>query len=98
MISPACNCSRIDAVKATANQLKLATEKAHTKDGPDSPDQRAVRSRLEALDESIKSGDASKAELALSTARAAMREVNGGADGAERPASSGSFRSFLAYA
>ena len=67
------NCYRVDAVKATAMQLKqqLVTSHANENDS----DTRAANRRLEAVDVEIKANDANKAELALSTAKSAIDKL-----------------------
>jgi precorrin-4 methylase len=73
MVSLTGNCCRVDAVKATATQLKqqLATRHANEDDS----ETRAASRRLEAVDVEIKANDANKAELALSTAKSAIDKL-----------------------
>lgn len=74
MISPASNCCRVDAVKASANQLKL--QLAQRKAG--AADDNAVHTadqQLRTVDQQVKSGDATKAELALSGAKSAVEQL-----------------------
>ena len=74
MISLSSNCCRVDAVKASANQLKLrlAQQSANT---PDDQSARAANQQLQAVELQIKSGDATKAELALSAAKSAVEHL-----------------------
>ena len=104
MISASSNCSRIDAVKASANQLKIQTVKPSSTKETDSADASAskVKSDIQTLDDSIKSGDAKKAELALSNVKSDVRKQDSDTAGAKKepePGPDGSgFRRFLAYA
>jgi hypothetical protein len=70
MINANSNCSRVDAVKAAANQLELlsgATGSSPT--APTSSAARKVKSDLLTLDDQIRTGDAKKAELALAVTK-----------------------------
>jgi hypothetical protein len=73
MIDPNSNCSRVDAVKAAATQIKLqtpapsASPTARAADPNDAA--RKVQGDLQTLDGDIKSNDAKKAELALAVAK-----------------------------
>jgi hypothetical protein len=98
MISATSNCSRLDAVKATANQLKLQAAQTPKAKDATSPTAKAVAAQLSALDDSVKAGDARKAELALAQARAALRQEDVARPEAAHSDSGGNFRSFLAYA
>jgi hypothetical protein len=74
MIDLNSNCSRVDLVKATANQLKMQVEQApHTV--PESDPYRKAQNQIDSLEQSIKGGDAKKAETALSTAKSAVQEL-----------------------
>ncbi len=73
------DCSRIDAVKATANQLKLLKLQQVSERNGDALSSRAAKEDLLALEASIKAGDAPKAELALSNARHSISRQDGGA-------------------
>jgi len=76
MIAVNSNCSRLDAVKASANELKIQfTRPASVLSGA-SPQIKAAENDLQALDDSIRKGDAKKAELALSAAQSAIREAD----------------------
>lgn len=101
MCSVNSNCTRIDAVKATANQLKLQKLPPATDPHADPQKSQAVKTDLQALDSSIKTGDAQKAELALSNVRNALSQLDAAA-GSDKPrqlsVDSGNFRQFLAYA
>ena len=71
-VVPADNCSRVDAVKALATQLKL--QQVRTASRRDATDHDAtVQAKLEAVNDAVRTGDARKAEAALSTAVAAIR-------------------------
>ena len=99
MIDCNSNCSRVDAVKATANQLKLQMTAMMRSDRADLS--RKVKADLEAVDGHIKSGDAKKAEEALSVARKDLNtsHAEGKRDeGKESPGNQESSRGFLAYA
>jgi hypothetical protein len=75
MIAVNSNCSRIDAVKAVANQLKMQLAQAPDK-LPESASHRRAQSQIQALDQEIRKGDAQKAETALSTAASAVQQVD----------------------
>ena len=68
------NCSRVDAVKASANQLRIQLAQLARIDGANDKS-RAVRSELETLDGQVRTGDAKKAESALSAARSAINNL-----------------------
>jgi hypothetical protein len=58
-------CSRVDFVKALASQLKVQVAQApHSIPADDA--QRKLQSKLDAVDQAVKSGDPQKAEQALS--------------------------------
>src|SRR5271165_4874262 len=73
MIAVNSNCSRVDAVKAAANQLML--QSSVTGSGSTAPNAQAnasarkVKSDLLTLDGQIRTGDAKKAELALAVTK-----------------------------
>ena len=68
------NCSRVDAVKASANQLKMRVDQApHTT--PADTAYRKAQSQIQSLDQTVKAGDAQKAETALSTAKSTVNEL-----------------------
>lgn len=101
MCSASSNCSRIDAVKATANQLKLQKLQQAAVKNPDGFQSKAVKSGLAELDASIQTGDAQKAELALANARNAIQRLDAAPASGSRlqPAQDRpSFRQFVAYA
>lgn len=75
MISAANNCCRIDAVKASANQLKLKLAQHAAADSND-PRFRSASQQVQSLDGQLKSGDANKAELALSAARSSIERLD----------------------
>lgn len=75
MISAASNCCRIDAVKASANQLKLKLARHAAADNTD-PMWRSATQQVQSLDGQLKSGDASKAELALSAAKSSIERLD----------------------
>ena len=92
MIDVNSNCSRVDAVKAMATQLRMqATQVPHQM--PEDTAYRKVQTKLDALDVEVKKGDAQKAETALSTAKNMVNQISAAATG-----SSSSSRSFDAYA
>ena len=92
MIDANSNCSRVDAVKASANQLKMQVDQApHTL--PPDENYRKARSQIQSLDQQIKSDDAKKAETALSTAKAAVTQLQ-----TQKPASTQFTRGLDAYA
>ena len=68
MIDLNSNCSRVDTVKAMANQMKIQSAAPRGTD-PSDATSRKVRNDLQALDEHIKAGDAKKAEAALEVVR-----------------------------
>lgn len=67
--------SRIDAVKASVNQLKIQAVKAPTAEDAKSPQAKVVSDEMRALDNSIKAGDPQKAEIALFHLRSALRDM-----------------------
>jgi hypothetical protein len=73
MIDATSNCTRIDAVKALMNQLKLQTVQAPTPEKGSSTQAAAVTDELRTLDSSIKTGDPQKAEIALFHLRNTIR-------------------------
>jgi hypothetical protein len=75
MISAASNCCRVDAVKASANQLKVKFAQHPAGDPADST-LRSARQELQALDGQLQSGDANKAELALSAAKLSIEKLD----------------------
>jgi len=68
MIDVNSNCSRVDAVKALATQLKLQYAAPPATAPADSPAHK-VQSDLLAVDQQVKADDAKKAELALAVAK-----------------------------
>jgi hypothetical protein len=80
------NCSRVDAVKALASQLKMQLAQA-PQSIPASESYRKAQGRLEALEKEIRTGDAQKAETALSNATIAVEQLQ---SQATTPAESGS--------
>jgi type VI protein secretion system component VasK len=83
MLSGCSNCSRVDAVKATADLLKLQVPRAAASspnagaaDSASSNAKVAAANRqLQSVDAQVRTGDATKAELALSAARAAVDQI-----------------------
>lgn len=74
MIDVNSNCSRVDAVKAMAAQLRMqAAQAPHTVPADDN--YRQVQTKLASLDTEVKNGDARKAEAALSTAKNAVSDL-----------------------
>ena len=78
MITFNSNCSRVDMVKAQANQIKTQFGGSSGTEKSDPP-ARKVKSDLQTLDTQIKSGDANKAEVAFV-------KVTHGGDEADLPA------------
>jgi uncharacterized coiled-coil DUF342 family protein len=74
MINPGSNCSRVDAVKATANQLQMQLDQT-PRTTPASDALRKAQGEIQSLNSQIKSGDARKAETALSSAKSAVNEL-----------------------
>jgi hypothetical protein len=74
MIDVNSNCSRVDAVKSVANQLKMQLAQA-PKSAAESDSYRKAQSQLQALDQDVKSNNAQKAETALSTATSAVQTL-----------------------
>jgi len=72
MLSLSSNCCRVDAVKASANQLKMQLAQVKVDDAHKFKTQ-AASEQVQTLDMQIKSGDANKAELALSAAKSAVQ-------------------------
>lgn len=96
MIAVNSNCSRVDAVKAQATQLKLQSAGDPATTSADTPGARKVKADLQNLDSQIKTNDAQKAEQALSTAK---KDLANAQTAAPTPSTSGqNFRSFSAYA
>lgn len=97
MIDANSNCSRVDAVKAAANELKIQSAAANsTGDGaPLDEASRKLKSDLQNLDAQVKSGDPQKAELALAQAR--QDEAAAEADRQKKSASQG-FPAISTYA
>ncbi len=101
MINCNSNCSRVDSVKALANQLKMqAVTTDKIDDRADSS--KRLKGNLQDLDTQIKSGDAKKAETALA---AVKREISASASEPKSENGSGQlpgrgepFRGFAAYA
>jgi hypothetical protein len=100
MIDCNSNCYRVDAAKALANQLRTqAVTKQKTEDG-DAKSGR-LQGELQNLDTQIKSGDAKKAEDAVS---AVKREISASAavpepgSSDQLPGRGEPFRGFVAYA
>jgi precorrin-4 methylase len=67
------NCYRVDAVKASAAQLKQQLVTSHVSE--DNNDTRTASRQLAAVDVEVKANDANKAELALSTAKSAIDKL-----------------------
>lgn len=74
MLSLSSNCCRVDAVKASANQLKMQLASGKVNDAR-KPQEQSASEKLQSLDAQIKSGDANKAELALSSAKQAVEQL-----------------------
>ena len=84
MIELNSNCSRVDAVKAMAAQLRMqAAQLPHQQ--PADAAYRKAQGQLDTLDTQVKKGDARQAETALSSAKNFLSQVqtlpaNGGLD------------------
>lgn len=74
MIDANSNCSRVDAVKARATQLKMQLDQAPRTE-PENDTLRKAQSQVQALDTQVKAGDAKKAETALATAASAVQQL-----------------------
>ena len=74
MLSASSNCSRIDAVKASANQLRLQVPQG-AGNGQSSAQLQAANRQLQTVDAAVKTGNAEKSELALSSARSAVQQL-----------------------
>lgn len=72
MIEINSNCSRVDAVKASATQLKMQVDQVPHR-VPMSDPLRKAQAEIQSLDTQVKNGDARKAEAALSTAQSAVK-------------------------
>ncbi len=72
MLSLSSDCCRVDAVKASANQLKMQLAQLKVDDAHKSKAQSA-NGQVQTVDVQIKAGDATKAELALSAAKSAVQ-------------------------
>lgn len=75
MIAVNSNCSRVDAVKASAQQLQMQLEQA-PQTTPESSQYRKAQSQLQGLQAQVKGGNAQKAETALSTAKSAVQALH----------------------
>ena len=96
MIAVNSNCSRVDAVKAQATQLKLQSTGDRATAQSDAPAARKVKGDLQNLDSQIKTNDARKAEQALSTTKKDLVNAQTAASTQNTPGQN--FRSFSAYA
>jgi hypothetical protein len=65
------NCSRVDAVKSRAAQLRMQLDQLARPQSADASVQKA-KSQVQSVDAAVKKNDAQKAETALSTATAAV--------------------------
>ena len=74
MVSLSSNCCRVDAVKASANQLKMQFSQVRPA-GDQPSESQSVGGKLQSLDAQIKAGNADKAEVALSSAKAAVQQL-----------------------
>jgi len=77
MIDINSSCSRVDFVQALASQLKLQAVQM-TSAIPPTDAHRKLQSKLDAVDQAVKSGDPQKAEQALFEAQSAVREAQNG--------------------
>ena len=75
MISASSNCSRVDAVKASANTLRLQLSQ-HAKQGSNDGTVRNAEQQLQSVDQQVKSNNANQAELALSAAKLAVAKLD----------------------
>ena len=92
MIAVNSNCSRVDAAKAAEERLKMQLAQA-PQSVPESGSYRKAQSQLQALDQDIKTGDAQKAETALSSATNAVNQLD-----SQNNSSTGSQRGLDVYA
>ncbi|HTP38819.1 MAG TPA: hypothetical protein VMI92_04530 [Steroidobacteraceae bacterium] len=74
MLSASSNCSRIDAVKASANQLRLQVPQG-AGNGQSNSRVQAANRQLQTVDATVRTGNAEKSELALSSARTAVQQL-----------------------
>ncbi len=81
MIAINSNCSRVDAVKASANQLKIQFAQTQ-RTGEPNDKQRKLDGELQSLDAEIKTGDAKKAEQALAAVRSAADNLQSASENA----------------
>ena len=74
MIDVNSNCSRVDAVKSMASQLKMqAAQLPHS--NPTDDNYRKIQAKLDSVDTAVKKNDARQAENALSTAKSALNQL-----------------------
>jgi hypothetical protein len=100
MIDVNSNCSRVDAVKALANQLQTQFAPPPSPTGTDSQT-RKIKSDFQALDADVKADDAKKAEAALAVTRKdiATAQTERNPDAKNEPAAvSSPFRGLDVYA
>jgi len=74
MIDINSNCSRVDAVKTSVTQLKMQVDQVPHR-VPTSDTLRKAQAEIQSLEAQVKNGDARKAEVALSTAKSAVQEL-----------------------
>jgi hypothetical protein len=68
------SCARVDIVNALASQLKLQVAQTSSSMPPDEAYLK-LKSKLDAVDQAVKSGDPQKAELALFEAQSAVKDL-----------------------
>jgi hypothetical protein len=85
MIDISSNCSRVDAVKATATQLKMQAALLAQAIPPNRA-QRNVQVKLDTLDDEVKKGNAEQAEIALLEAQTALNEAQNTPSAPQQPA------------
>ena len=74
MIDVNSNCSRVDAVKARAAQLRMELDQVPRR-APEDDKLKAAKTQVESLENAVKKGDAATAERALSTATPVVQAV-----------------------
>jgi hypothetical protein len=74
MIDINSNCSRVDAVKSRATQLRMQLDQL-PRSQPADPAAQKAQSQVQSVDVAVKKDDAQKAETALTTAAGAVQQA-----------------------
>ncbi len=74
MIEANSNCSRVDAVKSRATQLRMQLDQM-PRSQPADPAVQKAQSQVQTVDTAVKKDDAQQAETALSTATNAVKQA-----------------------